>query len=82
MIFRNPQSDGPILIQGSDGGSNQTYIEINPASLEGVYAFHGNGTAGNPLGMTNYNDVNGTTLSFNTSFSIKLLLITWINKVL
>ena len=71
LIFRNPISDGPILIQGSDGGSNQTYIEINPASLEGVYAFHGNGTAGNPIGMTNYNDVNGTTLSFNTSFSGK-----------
>ena len=71
LIFRNPVSDGAILIQGSDGGSNQTYIEINPASLEGVYAFHGNGTAGNPLGMTNYNDVNGTTLSFNTSSSGK-----------
>ena len=71
LIFRNPVSDGPIKIEGSDGGSNQTYIEINPASLEGVYAFHGNGTAGNPLGMTNYNDVNGTTLSFNTSSSGK-----------
>ena len=71
LIFRNPVSDGPIKIEGSDGGSNQTYIEINPASLEGVYAFHGNGTAGNPIGMTNYNDVNGTTLSFNTSFSGK-----------
>jgi hypothetical protein len=71
LIFRNPVSDGAILIQGSDGGSNQTYIEINPASLEGVYAFHGNGTAGNPLGMTNYNDVNGTTLSFNASFDGK-----------
>ena len=71
LIFRNPVSNGPILIEGSDGGSNQTYIEINPASLEGVYAFHGNGTAGNPLGMTNYNDVNGTTLSFNTSFDGK-----------
>ena len=71
LIFRNPVSDGPIIIEGSDGGSNQTYIEINPASLEGVYAFHGNGTAGNPIGMTNYNDVNGTTLSFNTSSSGK-----------
>ena len=71
LIFRNPQSDGLIKIQGSDGGSTQTYIEINPASLEGLYAFHGNGTAGNPLGMTNYNDVNGTTLSFNTSSSGK-----------
>ena len=66
LIFRNPISDGSIFIQGSDGGSNQTYIEIDPSSLEGLYAFHGNGTAGNPLGMTNYNDVNGTTLSFNT----------------
>ena len=71
LIFRNPQSDGLIKIQGSDGGSTQTYIEINPASLEGLYAFHGNGTAGNPLGMTNYNDVNGSTLSFNTSASGK-----------
>jgi hypothetical protein len=71
LIFRNPISDGAILIQGSDGGSNQTYIEINPASLEGVYAFHGNGTAGNPLGLTNYNDANGTTLSTNTSASGK-----------
>ena len=32
----NPVSDGAILIQGSDGGSNQTYIEIDPAVLEGV----------------------------------------------
>ena len=71
LIFRNPISDGSIFIQGSDGGSNQTYIEIDPSSLEGLYAFHGNGTAGNPLGMTNYNDVNGTTLSFNTSASGK-----------
>jgi len=67
----NPVSDGAILIQGSDGGSNQTYIEINPASLEGVYAFHNNGTAGNPVGMTLYHDVNGGTLSFNTTYDGK-----------
>ena len=71
LLFRNPQSDGLIKIQGSDGGSNQTYIEINPASLEGLYAFHGNGTAGNPLGLTLYNDANGGTLSTNTSASGK-----------
>ena len=71
LIFRNPQSDGLIKIQGSDGGSTQTYIEINPASLEGLYAFHGNGTAGNPLGLTLYNDANGGTLSTNTSASGK-----------
>ena len=71
LIFRNPVSDGAILIQGSDGGSNQTYIEINPASLEGVYAFHANGTAGNPIGATLYNDSNGPTLSQNTSASQK-----------
>ncbi len=71
LIFRNPVSDGPIKIEGSDGGSNQTYIEINPASLEGVYAFHGNGTAGNPLGVTLYNDANGATISTNTSASGK-----------
>ena len=67
----NPVSDGAILIQGSDGGSNQTYIEIDPAVLEGVYAFHGNGTAGNPLGVTLYHDVNGATISTNTSASGK-----------
>ena len=71
LIFRNPVSDGLIKIEGSDGGSNQTYIEINPASIEGVYAFHANGTAGNPVGMTHYNDVNGGTLSTNTSASGK-----------
>ena len=71
LLFRNPQSDGLIKIQGSDGGSTQTYIEINPASLEGLYAFHGNGTAGNPLGLTLYNDANGGTLSTNTSASGK-----------
>ena len=67
LIFRNPISDGAILIQGSDGGSNQTYIEINPASLEGVYAFHANGTAVNPVGATLYNNSNGPTISLNTS---------------
>ena len=71
LIFRNPVSDGLIKIEGSDGGSNQTYIEINPASIEGVYAFHANGTAGNPVGMTHYNDVNGGTLSFNTTYDGK-----------
>ena len=65
----NPVSDGAILIQGSDGGSNQTYIEINPASLEGVYAFHANGTAGNPIGATLYNSSNGATFSQNTSYT-------------
>ena len=40
LIFRNPISDGAILIQGSDGGSNQTYIEIDPAVHEGIIAFH------------------------------------------
>ena len=71
LIFRNPISDGAILIQGSDGGSNQTYIEIDPSVIEGVYAFHANGTAGNPVGMTHYHDVNGGTLSFNTSYNGK-----------
>ena len=70
-IFGNPVSDGKILIQGSDGGTGQVYIEINPAVLEGLYAFHANGTAGNPVGMTLTNDTNGATLSFNTTFNGK-----------
>jgi len=67
LIFRNPQSDGLIKIQGSDGGSTQTYIEINPASNEGIIAFHPNGTAGNPLGVTLTNQSNGGGFSINTS---------------
>ena len=67
LIFRNPQSDGLIKIQGSDGGSTQTYIEINPASNEGLIAFHNNGTAGNPLGVTLTNQSNGGGFSINTS---------------
>ena len=67
LIFRNPQSDGPILIQGSDGGSTQTYIEIDPSVNEGLYAFHGNGTAGNPIGISLSNQSNGGGFSINTS---------------
>ena len=67
LIFRNPISDGAILIQGSDGGSNQTYIEIDPSVNEGNIAFHANGTAGNPLGITLGNASNGGTFSINTS---------------
>jgi len=71
LIFRNPRSDGLIKIQGSDGGSNQTYIEIDPSVNEGLIAFHGNGAQGNPIGITLYNDANGGTLSTNTSASGK-----------
>ena len=67
LIFRNPISDGAILIQGSDGGSNQTYIEIDPAVQEGIIAFHPNGTAGNPIGITLQNQSNGGGFSINTT---------------
>jgi len=70
-IFGNPVSDGNILIQGSDGGTGQVYIEINPGVNEGVYAFHANGagSSGNQLGLTLFNQTNGPTLSQNTSAS-------------
>ena len=66
-IFGNPVSDGKIFIQGSDGGSGQVYIEINPGALEGVIAFHANGTTGTPIGMTLQNDTDGATIVSNTS---------------
>ena len=71
VIFGNPVSDGNILIQGSDGGTGQVYIEINPGVNEGVYAFHANGagSSGNQLGLTLFNQTNGPTLSQNTSAS-------------
>ena len=68
-IFGNPISDGKIFVQGSDGGTGQVYIEINPAVQEGVIAFHANGTTGNPVGLTLTNQANGPTLSQNTSAS-------------
>ena len=67
LIFRNPQSDGLIKIQGSDGGSNQTYIEIDPSVNEGLIAFHGNGAQGNPIGINLSNQSNGGGFSINTS---------------
>jgi len=70
-IFGNPVSDGKIFLQGSDGGSGQVYIEINPAVNEGVIAFHANGTTGTPIGMTLQNDTNGATIVSNTSASGK-----------
>ena len=68
-IFGNPVSDGNILIQGSDGGTGQVYIEINPGVNEGVYAFHANGagSSGNQLGITLFNATNGGTFSINTN---------------
>jgi hypothetical protein len=67
LIFRNAISDGSIFIQASDGGSNQTYLEIDPSAIEGIIAFHANGVAMNPVGATLYNNSNGPTISLNTS---------------
>jgi hypothetical protein len=67
LLFRNPRSDGLIKIQGSDGGSNQTYIEIDPSVNEGLIAFHGNGAQGNPIGINLSNQSNGGGFSINTS---------------
>ena len=67
LLFRNPVSDGLIKIQGSDGGSNQTYIEIDPSVNEGLIAFHGNGAQGNPIGINLSNQSNGGGFSINTS---------------
>ena len=67
LIFRNPQSDGFIKIQGSDGGSTQTYIEIDPSVNEGLIAFHNNGAQGNPVGINLSNQANGGGFSINTS---------------
>ena len=53
LLFRNPQSDGLIKIQGSDGGSNQTYIEIDPAvNLRVLLLFMPMVQQGNPIGAT------------------------------
>jgi len=69
-IFGNPVSDGKIFIQGSDGGTGQVYIEIDPSVGEGNIGFHANGSlAMNPVGLTLANQTNGPTLSQNTSAS-------------
>ena len=69
-IFGNPVSDGKIFIQGSDGGDQQVYIEIDPAVGEGAIGFHANGSlAMNPIGITMSNQASGGTFSYNTDAS-------------